>query len=92
MQTLSAIATARGLDLEEDFTLDVSSGRSYLLATADVLLWLSSAPDISQGGQSYSFTDEQRTMLRARAKALLATYDEDTTSSGITYGYKGGRL
>ena len=57
-------------------------------------MWLSVAPDVSQGGQSYSFTDEQRKQFRNRANSLYDDFgasDEAGTPKPI-YGYKGSRL
>lgn len=57
-------------------------------------MWLSSAPDISQGGQSFSFTDEQRILMRNRAHALQDKYMdvEEALQNNPVYGYKGSRL
>lgn len=88
MQTLVAIAEGRGLapyDTAED-------SAAYRLATADVYMWLSNAPDVSQGGQSFSFSDEQRKHLRQRAQAIYGADDDTTTSKRTIYGYKGTRL
>lgn len=92
LRTLVEVAEARGLSLTEDATKEVLDSAAYNLAVADLLLWLSIAPNISQGGQSYSFSDEQRTQLRNRAKSLYAEYGEDRAASKPIYGYKGSRL
>lgn len=63
----------------------------YKKAVADVLMWLSNAPDVSQGGQSYSMTDDQRKQLRMRAMAIYQETGDDTRKQTI-YGYKGSRL
>lgn len=95
LRVLEEASVRRGLDLMEDATAAVLTSAAYNLAAADVLVWLAAAPDVSQGGQSYSFTDEQRSRLLSRAQALLAKYAADTdaaTSTGVVYGYKGSRL
>ena len=92
LRTLIKTAEVRGLSLKETATQSVMVGRAYKLAKADLLLWLSLAPNITQGGQSFSFTDEQRQQFRNQAKAL---YDECGEVSAVTkpiYGYKGSRL
>ena len=91
LRTLVEIAERRGLSLTSEATQAELRGKDYKLAT-DLLLWLSLAPNISQGGQSYSFTDEQRQQFRNRANALFDEFGEETSSAGITYGYKGSRL
>lgn len=92
LRTLVEIAERRGLSLTSEATQAVLRGKNYKLATADLLLWLSLAPNISQGGQSYSFTDEQRQQFRNRANALFDEFGEETSSVQPTYGYKGSRL
>lgn len=94
LRTLTEFALKRGVDLDAEATADVLSGKAYNLAAADVLMWLSFAPDIAQGGQSYSFTDEQRKQLRRRALALYGQYDpeSDDAAQKPLYGYKGSRL
>lgn len=94
LRTIAAIADKRGVELTDDATAEVQSGKAFNLAVADILLWLSIAPDVSQGGQSYSFTDEQRKQFRNRANGL---YDDFGESDGTgqpkpIYGYKGSRL
>lgn len=94
LRTLVEMAERRGLDLSAEATKAVMDGADYNLAIADLLLWLAFAPDITQGGQSFSFTDEQRLQFRNRANALYKEYgatDEAGTPKPI-YGYKGNRL
>lgn len=90
--TLVEITTRRGIHLTDMATPDVLSGKKFRLSRADVLLWLSLAPNIAQGGQSYSFTDEQRMRFRNEAKAIFGELGENGTGGGVTYGYKGSRL
>ncbi len=92
LRTLIETSELRGLSLEETATHDVMVGRAYKLAKADLLLWLSLAPNIGQGGQSYSFTDEQRQQFRNQAKALYDECDEVSAATKPIYGYKGSRL
>lgn len=93
LRTLVENAERRGLDLSAEATKELLNGANYNLVVADLLLWLSFAPDISQGGQSFSFSDEQRVQLRNRANALYKEFD--ATEAGTPkpiYGYKGNRL
>lgn len=92
-RTLVDMAEKRGLNLDTEATADVLKSKEYNLAKADLLLWLSFAPDISQGGQNYSFTDEQRTQFRSHAKAIYKDFGDDIGSANKPiYGYKGSRL
>ncbi len=93
LRTLVETAEKRELNLDTEATKEVLKGKEYNLAKADLLLWLSFAPDISQGGQNYSFTDEQRTQLRNHAKSLYKDFNDDSGSANKPiYGYKGSRL
>jgi len=92
LRTLDGVATDRGLTLTAETTQEVLRGQAYNLALADLLLWLSYAPDIAQGGQSYSFSDEQRTQFRIRARGLYKEFGEGSVATRPIYGYKGDRL
>lgn len=92
LRTLVEVAERRGLTLESQSSQEVLKGKDYRLATADLLLWLSLAPNVSQGGQNYSFTDEQRKQFRNNAFAIYDELGEDEGVTKPTYGYKGSRL
>ena len=92
LRTFIETAEQRCLTLNEEATREVLTGRGYRLAYADLLLWLSYAPDIAQGGQSYSFTDEQRADLRSRARAIYGELEEESDIPKSNYGYKGSKL
>ena len=83
----------RGVGYNEEATTDLMNGKGFNLVKADLLLWLSIAPNISQGGQSYSFSDQQRKDLRNQAQALYAEFEpEGSAVQRPVYGYKGSRL
>lgn len=86
------IAEGRGLNVNDEATISVLRSAAYRLATADTLLWLSLAPNISQGGQSYSFSEEQRVQLRKKADTLYGECGEEDSLSKPKFGYKGTRL
>jgi hypothetical protein len=90
-QALATIATSRGLTPDAEFEGELITLSAYALAQADVYMWLADAPDVSQGGQSYSFTDEQRKAFRARAISIYGQ-QEDARAPKSIYGYKGSRL
>ncbi len=93
LRTLTEIAERRGVSLTDAATRESLKGKAHSLAVADLLLWLSLAPNVTQGGQSYSFTDEQRTQFRNRANALFEEFAaDDAGTPKPTYGYKGSRL
>lgn len=92
LRTFTEVAERRGVDLTEEATAELLKGAVFSLCRADILLWLSYAPAVSQGGISYSFTDEQREKMRNEAQKLYDEFSEDDISVTVKYGYKGSRL
>ncbi len=91
LRTLQEVAERRGLNLEAGATIEVIQSKDYKLAYADLLMWLSFAPQVTQGGQSYAFTDEQRLQFRNRASEIYEECEEENAPKA-RYGYKGSRL
>lgn len=92
LRTIVDVARYRGLDVTAEASQEIMQTVEYKLAQADLLLWLSLAPDVSQGGQSYGFTDEQRIQLRNRADMLYGEWQDENNKPKSVYGYKGSRL
>lgn len=92
LRTLVETAERRGVELTDEATQERLHSKEFRLAKADLLLWLSLAPNISQGGQSFSFTDEQRKDMRREAQAIFGELDPAANAGCVTYGYKGDRL
>lgn len=91
--TLLGIALKRGLDLEQEATGELLEGAVFNLAKADLYQWYSLAPNVSQGGQYYVFTEGQKEAMRAEARALYKAFgDEESLRAVITFGYKGSKL
>lgn len=88
--TLHEVSLRRGVSLLDDASEETLTSKEYKLCKADLLVWLSLAPNVTQGGQSYSFTDEQRKAFRQQADTLYEECDAEPT--GVVYGYKGSRL
>ena len=91
-RSLVTMLTKRGLTPEETVTQDTLEDMRFNLARADVLFWLSMAPNVSQGGQSYSFTEEQRSRLRQEAMDLYGQWEPESDVNKSIYGYKGDTL
>lgn len=94
LRTLKSVMEHRGLSQSDEATQAVMRGAKYNLASADLLLWLADAPGITQGGQSFGFTDEQRLQFRNRANRLYQQFGDavEAAQNRPTYGYKGSRL
>lgn len=91
LRTIEEVAKRRGVDLTDETSVTLLTSREFRLSEADLLLWLSYAPNVSQGGQSYNFSDEQRARMRARAQQIYDELEEGGIPKNI-YGYKGKRL
>ena len=85
-ETVEAFAARRGLDVARGGAAALG-GRAYRLVRADVLGWLSRAPAVSQGGQTYGFSEWERRALAARAARLYREAGE--AAGGPAYGYRG---
>ena len=92
LRTVAEAAERRGLTLSAEASAEGLLGREYRLVRADLLLWLSLAPNISQGGQSFSLSEDQRKALRREAQATYDELDPEQTAATATFGYKGDRL
>lgn len=88
-RTLEDIAGERGLSVADEVTPEIREAREFRLAKADLMRWLATAPNVSQGGISYTFTDSDRVGFRKRASAIYQEYGEKQQT---IYGYKGDRL
>jgi len=75
--SLTEIAENRGLVIDSEVTADIRGERGFMLAKADVLRWLSIAPNVSQSGVSYSFTAEERRQLKKQADDIYSDLGED---------------
>lgn len=87
--TLKDIAENRGMKSDDEANQDARKSKEYRLAKADVLVWLSQAPNVSQAGISYNFSDTDRKNFRQQAASL---YKECGEASKSIFGYKGNRL
>lgn len=93
--TIEALAVKRGLDVQAVADAEVLGSRAYLLAEADVYRWLYLVANMSQGGQSYNFTADDKAHFKAEANRLykqLGEEDKMLTGTSSRYGYKGSRL
>lgn len=89
------ICIARGLELTADINKYVVKTPEYILAEADIFRWLAQAPNVSQGGQNYSFTDAQRLDFKRQAMQRYKEQGAETELQSMkraNYGYKGSRL
>lgn len=93
--TLEALALKRGLNLNDLADAEMVKSRAYLLTEADIYRWLYLVANMSQGGQSYNFTAEDKEHFRLEANKTYRLFGEDDMilkETSAKYGYKGSRL
>lgn len=98
-RAIDSIAVKRDIYSDQDVTYrkgDEKLQRTVSLCEADVYAWLSMAPDVAQGGQSYSFSDAERAAFRRKANALYRACGEEESvisdGKATAFGYKGDKL
>lgn len=93
--TIEALALKRGLDLGATADAEIVKSRAYLLTEADIYRWLYLVANMSQGGQSYNFTSEDKERFKLEANKTYRLFGEDDMvlkETSTKYGYKGSRL
>lgn len=86
--TIENIIEEAGLDAEADFTKEMRASDQFKMAKALTYAFLSEAPNITQGGISYTFSEDERSRFQKKSSNLLAELGEDE-GSDIPCGYIG---
>ena len=89
--TVQDIVEAVGLTVSEEATPEVRLSAAFRKAQALTLKYLSTAPNVSQGGQSYNFSEKERRWMRSQADDILDDLGE-LSGSIDEYGYQGEDL
>jgi len=89
-KTILGVTMRRGLVDSSEVTRAIMLSKGYRLAEADLLKWLSKAPDVSEGGVSFSFSQKERDSFTREADSIYSEYGEPTIND--TYGYIGEDL
>ena len=92
LATIQDVADEVGLDIDTELTQEIRNGKRFKRAKAQLYFFLSEAPNVSQGGISYSFSEEERKQFRLRAESILDEIGDNRNSFGVEYGYKGEDL
>ena len=71
-------------------SVEVRSSSEYIKAKALVYLWLAEAPNVTQGGISYTISDTERQRFRLKADHLLN--EAGINDEGEGFGYIGSDL
>jgi hypothetical protein len=91
---IEVVAIKRGVNLGDTLTSEVMKLDSYRLAQADLMKWVSTAPNISQGDVSFDILYSDRERLREQANAVYGEFGEGAgaTTGKRKYGYMGNRF
>lgn len=87
-RTLNRVAVRRGLILTTEATQEILNTRDYRLAEADTMKWLIAAPNISEGGVTFSLSQIERSQLKQESASIY----EELETEEPTYGYIGEDL
>lgn len=87
---LDSIGAEVGVDL--DYDISEVPARSLNGAKARFYLFLATAPNVSEGGVSISYSASERSYFMNLARRFAALAGEDELVPGATYGYKGQNI
>lgn len=82
------IACAAGLDPGTELDPEVRQSDPFRRATAGVYQYLAEAPNVSQAGITYSFSEDERQRFAQRASNILAELGDDQDAE-VEVGYFG---
>lgn len=82
----------RGLHPDEDFRGGLATRKEYQLLKADVLVYLSEVPNVTQEGVSFSILETTRQQMAKEAERIYRKYGDPNAPKKPRYGYKGSLL
>lgn len=87
MPVIENIMDSEGLDAETTETSkELRNGAAFKRCTAAVYSFLAKAPNVSQGGISYSFSEDERKRFAQIASSILSELgDQDETQIEVGY-------
>lgn len=88
LRTITRFAAARDLNVNAEVNSETLASREFQFAEADVMMWLTKAPIVTEGGVTITLSAEEKSRLLADASEV---YAELGTRERL-YGYKGEDL
>ena len=88
--TIEAIGIEVGLDLGDE--LSNMPTRDIWRAKARIYLYLATAPNVSEGGVSISYSSADKNLFLSNARKFAELAGEDSLIPGPAYGYKGENI
>jgi hypothetical protein len=88
------IEVERDINLSDIYDFTISSSAKYKLCEADVLLWLSKAPEIVEGGVTIKISDTDKAKMEKQAVLIYNQFGDTThlIEDQIDYGDKGDEI
>ena len=87
--TIENIIDEAGLDPGAEITKEIRASDPFKKAKALTYAFLAEAPNITQGGISYTFSEDERSRFAKKSNSLLAELEEDEAGTAIPCGYIG---
>lgn len=87
-RTIERAALYWGMDPALVIDSRVMSGNNFKCAEADIYDFLSTAPNVSEGGVSFSLSEKERHSFKLKAEAIRVSQ----SGSKPKYGYQGEML
>lgn len=87
------IVDSEGLHINDVINAETRNSNAFKRCQAKVFTFLSEAPNVSQGGISFSFSEVERLRLKTKAGDILSAIgDKSANELKVTFGYKGENL
>lgn len=90
--TIENVAEESGLNASDNVTVEVRKSKSFMLTKAGIYDFLSEAPNISQSGISFSFSEDERKRFKTKADSLRRVAGYEDAANQAVYGYQGEDL
>lgn len=87
---IEAVCSEHGLQPDGEYTGATAALPAFRPCKARVYQYLATAPNVAQGGVSYTFSPEERSYFKKLALELFG--GEDESAAGGEYGYCGEDL
>ncbi len=84
--SLVNIAEEAGIEPQATADAEARASKGFKKAKALLYFFLAEAPNVSQGGISYSFSEDERSRFKKRAEALLKEIGDDDPALGVNIG------
>lgn len=90
---IADILLSCGLYSEDNFNTEVIESKSYIMAKSKLYDYLFTAPNVSENGISFSFSESQREYFKSMSLMLKRKAGEEASlANGVVFGYKGEDL